>query len=81
MPTTTIQAMMLTRKGRFVRISLNDSAHSIVRMTPDKVRSLDIRVGDTVEYTPRKLDQDDRTAWVDHVLLEFRPPDAVKFSA
>lgn len=36
MPISTVRAMMPTRKGRFVRVSLNDIAHSIFRMTPKK---------------------------------------------
>lgn len=75
MPISTVQSMTLTRKGRFVRISLNDSGHSIFRMTPDEVRCRDIRVGDTVAYSLNVARFDCAP------LLSRRPPDAVEFSA
>lgn len=44
MPITTVQSMMPARKGRFVRISLNDNARSVFSMSPQEVRRMDIRV-------------------------------------
>ncbi len=76
MPITTVQAMMPTRKGCFVRISLNDSAHSMFRMSPNEVRCMDIRVGDTVSFTERG----GRTRII-RVFLDRREPDAIPFSA
>ena len=66
--------MTLTRKGRFVRISLNNIGH-IFHMTPDEVRCRDIRVGDTVTYSLNVARFDCAP------LLSRRPPDAVEFSA
>lgn len=75
MPISTVQAMTLTRKGRFVRIFLNDSGHSVFRMTPEEVRCRDIRVGDTVTYSKNFARFDCLP------LLSHRPPDAAPFSA
>ena len=76
MPISTVRAMMPTRKGRFVRISLNNSAHSLFRMSPQEVRRMDIRVGDTVSFTERE----GRTRII-CVFLDRREPDAIPFSA
>lgn len=79
MPISTVQAMMPTRKGRFVRVSLNDMAHSMFRMSrmsPNEVRCMDIRVGDTVSFTERE----GRTRII-CVFLDRREPNAIPFSA
>lgn len=76
MPITTVRAMMPTRKRRFVRVSLNDMDHSMFRMSPNEVRRMDIRVGDTVSFAER----DGRTRII-CVFLDRREPDAIPFSA
>lgn len=76
MPISTVRAMMPTRKGRFVRVSLNDMAHSMFRMSPNEVRCMDIRVGDTVSFAERE-----GRARIICVFLDRREPDAIPFSA